>query len=528
LAIGVAALVTALALIGAAVLRSTAQAVQELEVPRTLGMTPGEVLRAAAAGPVIAAVVGSCAATGLAVLASRWFPLGSAAISEPTPGIAVDGAVLGPAAAAGPLLVGALSIGYAVLRYGLAGRMDTGHRSVVAAATARAGLPVPVVVGARFALEAGRGRGRGPAPARPALVAAVAGVAGILAALTFSGGVADAADNPARFGQTAQFLEWYRPDPVGKEDVSAERLLTSAAEDRDVVAVNDTRVSVAEADDHSTSISMYSFAPVGHPMDVVLVGGRMPSSGSEAVLAPESASALGARIGRTVTLVGDRGPLTLTMSGIGFVPDGVDNQYSNGGWVTREGFDALFRRYAYHVGRITVREGVEVETVRARLAGAAIPATGEGVRIERLDAVEMMKEVARVRFLPIALGGFLVLLAVGTVGHGLASVAVRRQHELAVLRALGMTRRQCRAVVTIHAATLATVGLVVGLPLGVAAGRAMWRVVADFAPAHYVPPRAIGVVLLAIPLTLLIAGLLAAWPGRRAARLRIGQVLRAE
>ena len=60
----------------------------------------------------------------------------------------------------------------------------------------------PVVVGARFALEPGRGRAA--VPVRPALLGAVAGVLGVLAAFTFSAGVSDAAANPARFGQTWQ------------------------------------------------------------------------------------------------------------------------------------------------------------------------------------------------------------------------------------------------------------------------------------------------------------------------------------
>ena len=83
-----------------------------------------------------------------------------------------------------------------------AGGRPSPRRSAVAAAAAAAGLGVPVVVGARFALEPGRGRAA--VPVRPALLGAVAGVLGVLAAFTFSAGVSDAAANPARFGQTWQ------------------------------------------------------------------------------------------------------------------------------------------------------------------------------------------------------------------------------------------------------------------------------------------------------------------------------------
>jgi hypothetical protein len=59
-------------------------------------------------------------------------------------------------------------------------------------------------------------------------------------------------------------------------------------------------------------------------------------------------------------------------------------------------------------------------------------------------------------------------------------------------------------------------------------GRALWRWIAEAAPIFYVPPLALTTVLLAGPATLLIANVLAALPGRAAARLRPAQVLRTE
>jgi ABC-type antimicrobial peptide transport system permease subunit len=91
-----------------------------------------------------------------------------------------------------------------------------------------------------------------------------------------------------------------------------------------------------------------------------------------------------------------------------------------------------------------------------------------------------------------------------------------------------MTRWQSRGVVVTQASVLALVGLVFGVPLGVALGRTVWRVVANYTPLFYVPPVASWALLLVGPLTLLVANLLAAWPGYQAARLRVGHLLRAE
>jgi hypothetical protein len=66
------------------------------------------------------------------------------------------------------------------------------------------------------------------------------------------------------------------------------------------------------------------------------------------------------------------------------------------------------------------------------------------------------------------------------------------------------------------------------VPLGVALGRSLWRLVADYTPLEYAPPLAVLALLLVGPGALLVANLLAAWPGHQAARLRVGHVLRTE
>ena len=54
----------------------------------------------------------------------------------------------------------------------------------------------------------------------------------------------------------------------------------------------------------------------------------------------------------------------------------------------------------------------------------------------------------------------------------------RRRRELAVLKTLGFSRRQVRATVAWQASTVAAVGLVVGIPLGLLVGSYVWHQVA--------------------------------------------------
>jgi ABC-type lipoprotein release transport system permease subunit len=139
-----------------------------------------------------------------------------------------------------------------------------------------------------------------------------------------------------------------------------------------------------------------------------------------------------------------------------------------------------------------------------------------------------VRVIADVQALPLLLAAFLALLAVGAVGHALASTVRRRRHDVAVLRALGLTRRQTRATVAWQATTLALVGLVFGVPLGLALGRTIWRIVAEQTPMLYVAPFAVVAVVLVPPAAVALFNALAAWPGHLAARFRPADSLRTE
>ena len=79
-----------------------------------------------------------------------------------------------------------------------------------------------------------------------------------------------------------------------------------------------------------------------------------------------------------------------------------------------------------------------------------------------------------------------------------------------------------------QASALAAASLLVGLPLGLLAGRWAWLVFADSAGVGNAADIPAALVLLAIPATLILANLLAAGPGWTAARVRPARVLRAE
>jgi hypothetical protein len=140
-----------------------------------------------------------------------------------------------------------------------------------------------------------------------------------------------------------------------------------------------------------------------------------------------------------------------------------------------------------------------------------------------------IKNYTGIRDTPLILGLVLALLAVGTLTHVLVTGARRRRRDLAVLKALGCTRSQVRGVVAWQATALAVAALVIGVPAGIVVGRWTWAVFANAAGVSPQATIALPVVLLAVPVvTLLLANLIAAFPGRAAARLRPATVLRTE
>jgi hypothetical protein len=139
-----------------------------------------------------------------------------------------------------------------------------------------------------------------------------------------------------------------------------------------------------------------------------------------------------------------------------------------------------------------------------------------------------IRNYAAVRDTPLALAAVLAALAVGTLAHVLLTGVRRRRRDLAVLKTLGFTRSQVQGVVAWEATAFAAVALLVGVPAGIVAGRWAWALFANAIGVAAQATVELPLILLAVAATLLLANLIAAWPGWRAARLRPAAALRTE
>ena len=129
---------------------------------------------------------------------------------------------------------------------------------------------------------------------------------------------------------------------------------------------------------------------------------------------------------------------------------------------------------------------------------------------------------------PLLFGAILILFGAATLLHVLVVSVVRRRRELGLLKALGFVRRQVAFSVSWQTTTVALVGIVIGVPAGIAIGRSVWQAFANnlgILPASVV----LAWVTVAVALgTVLIANLLAIGPAFVASRSRPASLLRAE
>jgi len=163
----------------------------------------------------------------------------------------------------------------------------------------------------------------------------------------------------------------------------------------------------------------------------------------------------------------------------------------------------------------------------------ALAATGGESIADVIDLLPAQRPAEIVNYksmgaMPGVLAGGLAAGAVAALGLTLVASVRRRRRDFALLKTLGFTRGQVAGAVAWQASAIAAVGLVIGLPVGVAAGRWLWLAFARELSAVPDPVIPAGSIALAVIAALVLANLVAALPGRAAARTPAAVVLRAE
>jgi predicted lysophospholipase L1 biosynthesis ABC-type transport system permease subunit len=306
----------------------------------------------------------------------------------------------------------------------------------------------------------------------------------------------------------------------------ARATVTGIARDHDVAAAVDAWWERAiPVDGHP--VPMFGTRAVKGSLPFVVLRGRAPDGPNEIAFAPTTMRELEVTIGDRVAL-GEGRRRTALVVGEALLPVTSHTDDDQSGWMTDRGLAAATRGQPSDNGEdyllVRWRNGVDVAAAQRRITTLA----GPDIFSQSAVLPVAVADLARIEDLPLALGGFFALLACATVAHALVTTVRRRRHDLAVLRAVGFTRRQTRGAIAWQSTLLAVAGIVVGVPIGIAVGRMAWRWLADDFPLVYVPPLALLAVAAVAALAIVVANALAAGPAHVATRIRPAEALRVE
>ncbi len=509
----------------------------EFPALRGLGMTRASLLSLSLARAATVTCGGALAAVGIAIAASPLMPVGAARLADPGPGVQVDVAALGAGlviTALAPLAVvfpvAWRTAGRPAGPRGMAEPPGQGGSSRLAAALGVAGS-VTGAIGARMAFEPGRGRSA--VPVRSALAAATVTLAAVLAALVFGTSLIALISTPHRYGQN-----WTRELDLQFAGVPAGRVSQLLAQPgvRGYAAGNYGQLGI-----RGQAVPAIGVDPLDGRDFLTMLAGHPPQGPGQVVLGERTLRTAGWHTGQVVPISVNGTTRWLRITGVATFPlfsqaTAAPTDLGTGAAVAARVLSVpdpplcARKSTCYNFVLIRYRPGTSLPAAMARLSAAVTRAgcpPGLCLLVSDQRPADI-RDYTAVRDTPLALGAVLALLAVGTLAQVLVTSVRRRRRELAILKALGLFRAQLLGVVGWEATALAAAALLAGLPLGLLAGRLAWALFASSLGVSGTAVIPVPLVLLAIPVTWLLAIIIAIGPGRAAARITPATVLRSE
>lgn len=531
------ALLAGLAIVGQALSRQSRVESEAYSTLTALGMRPRQLLILGLARAGVIGFVGALGALALVFAVSPLTPVGEARVAATTEGFLVSPLLLGVGAIAVVAFVVVLAFlpswRVAQSRFNQDARDETVRRAnAVATSVGRLGAPPSMLVGVHNALD--HGRGRNSVPVATALVGAVIAMTALVATTVFGASLSHLVSTPRLYGQNWQL------DMGNMSTAQVRQALATLVPDHEVTKV--TWGFSGEYIQVGTTPVEGIFAKVAKgPMAFSLVDGHYPKGDSQIALGATTLHQAGLHVGsRTkVTITGPSGTASsrwFTVVGSVALPP----TFSIGGL----GVGAVL---PFHAALLTACSSSPapapcIHKLETQVSGWGIlvgMAPGAAGRAELARLQRQFSKVANVLSVPVNLVNFgqavdfplllgltLALFGAATLAHLLFVSVRRRRRQMALLKTLGFVRRQVVSAICWQAATVALVGVITGLPLGIVLGRFAWRFFASYLGA--VPVAVTPVALVSGIAVVVLAGgvALALIPAILASRVRPGEALR--
>lgn len=528
---------TALLVVGQVASRQLLGTSPDNQTLAALGMTRGQLLAASLAEVAAAAAAGAVLACAAAIAASPMMPIGPARLAEPDPGVSADPVVLAAGFAAIVVLLVArvarpawrlASAGYSA-QHGATGA--PGRRSHVAGWLTQAGAPLTAVTGVRLALDPGHGRTA--VPVRSALLGLALSASAVAAAVTFGANLLHLVHTPRLYGKdwdTAVELQFGKITPRQFDGIAARvpGISSWTYGLHGTVGIGNTVVP-----------AIGLAAGRGPLISPTMLAGQPARSGSEVVLGTSVLRQTGKQVGQSaqLTLGGHHQPgQIIGRAVLPFFGEGIftPTDLGEGAVVTAtllepQAGSANGSGYNFVLVRFTPGPRRESHIAAFRRAiGPFCASVQQSTCVVTDQRPNGVTNYARIDGTPEVLAGILALLGLAVLGQFVLASARRRRPDFAILLALGMLRRQLGAISAWQVTTLAGLAVLVGLPLGVAAGHWAWALFAGSVGVPAGPVTPMMPVLLMLPAAIIAANVTMLPPAWLSARLRPAAVLRAE
>jgi hypothetical protein len=539
-----------LVLVGQGLAQLLTRSAGDEAVLRAMGTTRAETALTLAVPGVLAIGVTTVLAVGGAYALSPLAPVGPVRLYDPQAGAQADWLVLGGGAAALLLLLGGIQAWLSWRAAGHAAGSAAARPLALMTVSHRSGLPVTALTGMRYALERGYGRQR--APVRATLAGSVIAVTALAMSLVFGSSLTGLASHPTQYGWNWSALmqaeggwgAWspnlataamrHQPGLTGWSQFGFGQLTINGQE---VPAMGVLR-ELGSVEPPTTS---------GHPIsgpDQIELGsvtmrdlGVHPGQQVTVQAAPSSRRQAFTVVG-TVTLPSFGTTLTdhVSLGRGAMIEENALLAVQDLPPYTQTAYDNAIRGYSGGVGTPAFPSAIAIDTTSAAAAarvtkyvlGKDIDQTPGGMYALPPQQGAQVLDLQQMGGLPLAISLGVSLAAVLALALTIGASVRQRRRELALLKSLGMRRRQLRTVVASQTTTILVIAVIIGIPLGIAAGRWAWTAFANaigVVPAPAVPVSAIALGALAI----LVGGnLLAAWPAALAARTPVARSLRSE
>ncbi|GHE00731.1 ABC transporter permease [Streptomyces alanosinicus] len=256
-----------------------------------------------------------------------------------------------------------------------------------------------------------------------------------------------------------------------------------------------------------------------------LVSGHAPHGRNEVLLDSETAKRAGYKVGDTVRLSVDGPVLTPTVAGIFTTDDGnvaaggslalFDTPTAQKLFGKKGGYDEIDVKAAAGTGQSALKSALD----------SALPQhlveTTTGKKLADDQAKQIADSMSGLKQTLLVFAGIALFVGTFIIANTFTMLVAQRTRELALMRAVGASRRQVTRSVLIEAFAVGTVAGVTGLAVGIGIGAGLRALLGSFGASMPDGPLVIspGTVVTALAVGILIT-MLAAWlPGRRAAKI---------